>query len=231
MYNVTIYEWEYESLVVTPFHYWEYAMKGYIIANMPISLVPSISTKTFTYKRIRGTNNIQRIFSVEELEYVQLSPPNYHESDSYEVMSTLRTASIEGIENVANDIGMYLPLKHPLPHVYFENNVKYYLRGVIITDQKIFNKIGYIPYYSTRDELLRYYHGALPPPFYYKDTSYYYHDVLIDTGLMINQEKFINPLKNKPFKILHLKQLKSLVEMVSKSNELFIVLIKKINNF
>lgn len=231
MYNVTIYEWEYESLVVTPFHYWEYAMKGYIIANMPISLVPSISIKTYTYKRIRGTNNIQRIFSIEELEFVQLSPPNRHELDAYEIMSTLKTASIEGIENVANDIGMYLPPKHPLPHVYFENNVKYYLRGVIITDQEIFDKIGYIPYYSTRVELLRYYHGALPPLFYYKDYSYYYHDFLIDTESMITREKFINPLKEKPFKILHLKQLKSLVGMVSKSNELFSALIKKINNF
>lgn len=222
MYHVTIHQWNSNELVVTPFLYWKYALDGLIFTNVPISYMDSISMEIYTYTRI-NERTIYRNVSIDDLSYIQLSPSIYYEIEAYEVMSGIINANSNGIETVANELGMYIPPNLVLPSIFFENNIKYYVTGPIYNDKEIFNQIGYIPYYRTRPELLYCLTHGVIPPFYYSNGSYYYLQV------PINLNSIKNPISGDLFTLDELGDFFRLTEMVENSTLLRLNLIEMIH--
>lgn len=220
MYRVTIHDWRNDNLEVSPYLYWKHAMSGLVTTNVPLSFRDTIARETHIYLR-QDEQTIYRELINEELILPHLSPPVPNEIESWPVMNALSEANESGISEVANKIGMYIPPHLAFPGIFFENNVKYYVNGPIITDQKIFDILGYIPHYICRIELLNYIDHP-KPVFYYAAGSYYYFGQKIDT------ETFINPATHEHYTHNELLTLFSLTEMISNSSKMRLALIKMI---
>lgn len=194
MYYVTIYNWKLDTNKVTSFLYWKYAYLHLIETNVPISYRRSISLKEVVYDNI-GNNIITKNFLFEELSLTYLSPNTAKESKCEEVIYYFKEANEKGIEEIAKKVGMKIPFYHPDPEGYFECYIKYYITDIIISDEEIFDKLSYFPYYKNRIELFKYMREELIPILIYKNEEFFYQNEKLDMDIFLESE---NKLIFKP---------------------------------